>query len=214
MRQDLVEVSIPACPLKNIPVLWSHSAKVIDHIISSTSIASEKMVTAYFFFDYKDKRKREVHGLLASLLTQLWLKDPEALRDFREKRSKTTAPSVAAQDLQQLLHQALLRWDHVYLIIDALDECTDREDLLQCLTGLVGQHRSNLHLLATSRPCDIAPRLSTLATHTIDIDAKTISADIELLIDNSLASDDRLKRWTADDHAAVRLALVNGANGM
>ena len=61
------------------------------------------------------------------------------------------------EQLQNVLRDILHRFSKAYIIIDALDECTDRKKTLNWADKLISDtiangNAANLHIVVTSRP--------------------------------------------------------------
>jgi hypothetical protein len=67
-----------------------------------------------------------------------------ALRD-----NKQGLPSL--QILLGVLRQMILEFPQVFILVEALDECTQRPELMEVLATVAGWQLQNLHLLMTSR---------------------------------------------------------------
>ena len=118
--------------------------------------------------------------------------------------------------VQKCLNEILQGSGDTFLIIDALDECTQREELLDLLKRICSWKLPKVKILTTSRSeQDIEEVLRNLTT-CIGIQSAKLDADIRLYVDKRLASDPKLRKWSnnADLMEEIRLALVNGADGM
>ena len=106
-------------------------------------------------------------------------------------------------------------FSHVYLLIDALDECTDREDLLQVITELDSWKLDKLHILVTSRrENDIEEALQPLVMCQICIQSALVDADIRVHILERLSNDPKLKKWPVNIREEIKDTLTKGAEGM
>ena len=91
----------------------------------------------------------------------------------------------------------LERSDRAYMILDALDRCSQPKDVLKVLSEI---HRaySYANILVTSRKgYDIDLILKDIATSQICIQNALVDADTRLHVQSQLASDIKLKRWPA-----------------
>jgi hypothetical protein len=130
------------------------AASIIDHLIS-TNAGAEDIAVAYVFCNYKSQDDQSVDQLLAAILKQLienMKQLPEAVsRSYSESASKGLKPT--AESLLNILKQALETFKSVYVVIDALDECSEnhnvRQKLIKCLNSL--QINSDIRLAITSR---------------------------------------------------------------
>ena len=107
----------------------------------------------------------------------------------------------------------------VFLILDALDECEIRDELLECLSEIAKWKEENLHLLVTSRKePDIDERLSDLIADNkiISIQSSLVKNDICAYVRDRLQTDRKLKRWRndMDIQREIEATLMGKANGM
>ena len=84
------------------------------------------------------------------------------------------------KELQDILQHILDGLSHAYIVIDALDECTDRQKTLDWVKELVDQNVGKcLHIVVTSRPeRDIEKVFGALDQHSIDVGETTKNQDI------------------------------------
>ena len=111
----------------------------------------------------------------------------------------------------------------VYIILDALDECSNtfgisspRGQVLYLLKDLMGLQLPNLHLCVTSRPeFDIRTALEPLASYPISIhDQNGHKKDIEDYIKTVVYGHEANIRWKEGDKEFVINTLVDRADGM
>lgn len=100
----------------------------------------------------------------------------------------------------------------IFVVVDALDECVERQTLLKHIKTISGV--SGVHLLVLSRPeRDIELVLQDAPTRTrlvgVDVDA-----DIGLYIDHRMKSSDDMKEWDDIVKRKVREVLTSKAAGM
>src|SRR5258708_13161642 len=118
---------------------------------------------AYFYFDFRDINKQHWRDLVPSLLTQLSSRSRPRCdilsRLYSDHDDGKEQPNDDA--LRRSLIEMLTLPDQrpTYLVIDALDECTNvsgiptpRERVLQLVKELVELHMPNVHIFVTSRP--------------------------------------------------------------
>ena len=89
------------------------------------------------------------------------------------------------EELQNVLRDILNRFSQAYIIIDALDECTDREKTLDWVNKLItdtSRKATNLHIVVTSRPeQDISDVFAALDPHSIDVGEANTKDIVEYL---------------------------------
>jgi hypothetical protein len=190
---------------------------------------SRAALVAYYYFDFKDAAKRDVRGLLTSLLLQL-VDDSDSCWDLLSQLHKTCRdgseqPSEAA--LAQCLNNMLDLPGQIptYIIIDALDECPDntgtpsaREKVLNFVVDLVQSKHSNLFICNTSRPeQDINTALNPLTPPSRRVslhDEGGQMEDINNFVRFFVMDDPTMRRWRAEDQELVIRELSKRAQTM
>jgi hypothetical protein len=117
-----------------------------------------------------------------------------------------------------------LRDQHpIYLVIDALDECSNmsgmpspREKVLDLLRELVELSSPNLHICVTSRPeVDIRNALEPLSSRCVSLhDQSGQKKDIVDYITSIVHSDPKMGKWRKEDKDLVIKTLSERADGM
>ncbi|KAH9985686.1 hypothetical protein BJV77DRAFT_1152736 [Russula vinacea] len=160
-----------------------------------------------------DATKRNVRGLLTSLLFQLG-DDCDRCRDILHQlyttcRDGSEQPSVAALagSLKEML--SLPEQLPIFIIVDALDECPNttgtpsaREEVLDFVECLVGSNHSNLFICVTSRPEQdiqtilgpLAPASRRVSLHEEDGQRKDIDSYIRSFVLNDRECGDGEKK--------------------
>ena len=184
---------------------------------------------AYFYFDFKDTDKQNLHNALPSLLTQLSTRSDNYCDILSEvhKAHNDGAYKPSTRTMITCLKEMLALPDQgpVYIILDALDECPNssgtpsaREQVLGFLKDLIGLRLPNLHICATSRPeIDIQAALEPLTSWPISIhDQNGQKKDIEDYIRSVVYanSDMAMRRWRDEDKKLVIETLTERADGM
>jgi trehalose-6-phosphatase len=118
-----------------------------------------------------------------------------------------------------MLWKVVEEFDHVFIVIDALDECPKnerREQLLAVITDIHSRSLDNIHVLVTSRrePDIEETLLPLLRTPAISLQGSHVDLDIKLHISSQLSTDLKLKKWPDEIKAEIESALISGANGM
>ena len=122
-------------------------------------------------------------------------------------------PSTSS--LEDILHVILDGLDLAYIIIDSIDECTERGKVLNWIQKIVSQEMGNLRVVVTSRPePEIDDVLRPLDSGYVDVVREAANVDIERYIDQELATDPKLNRWDKTAQENIKTALMKGAEGM
>jgi len=182
---------------------------------------------AFFYHDFREDKKRDLRGLLSSVLLQLCEQSDSYYNTlskfYSTHRNGTQNPNDDAlvrclEDILKLPGQP-----PVFLIVDALDECANtspmpsyREKALKLLEKLIDSRLPNLHICVTSRPePDIKVVLGPLTFRSISLqDEKGQMEDIENYIKSVVEEDPRNRRWTTQDKQMVIEVLTLNADGM
>lgn len=98
-------------------------------------------------------------------------------------------------------------------MLHALDECTDREDLVEFTNVIMGKDISN-HLRLAERNMKLRRPLNLLETYQLCIRSALVDTDIHVHILEKLSNDPNLKNWPVDDQKEDKDTLMRGAKGM
>jgi len=204
-----------------------YSSAIIEDIraLQKSGLAS----LAFFYCDFRDDQKKDRRELLSSLLVQLGEQSDAystILSKFYEAHRRGSQQSHASDseladclnDMMKLPGQAT-----VYIVIDALDECSvmtglpsPREKVLEFVELLVNSHVPNLRICVTSRPeADILPVLEPLAFCSISLHGESGQVqDIAEYVKSVVHTNREMKRWKATDKQLVIGVLIEKADGM
>lgn len=182
---------------------------------------------AFFYCDFREDGKRDLRGLLLSVLFQLCHQSDAYCqilsRLYSEHETGSRSPSDG--DLVQFLTNILEVQGQapIYLIIDGLDECSNksdvpspREKILTFLKDLIDSQFPNLRICITSRPeVDIKVALEPLAFYSFSLhDEGGQIDDISNYIKSVVNTDSKMQKWTAADRELVIDVLIEKSDGM
>ncbi|KAF7968170.1 hypothetical protein HWV62_31714 [Athelia sp. TMB] len=139
---------------------------------------------------------------------------PDALIDmYRACDDGDSQPSES--QLEHTLLRVLETFESTYILIDSLDECVEKADLLRWIQNVTLVSSGRLHLMLTSRPePDIEYGLRSLSSlDKIQIGDETMTGDISAYLDARLHSADMVK-WKEPEKREIKQTLVNGLGGM
>jgi hypothetical protein len=203
----------------------SASSSIIQHIDAMSKDGHASL--AMFYCDFREGQKRDLHGLLSSLLVQFSHQSDsycDVLSEFymeHAKGSKHPSDDALVKCLKEILK--LPEQAPVYLVLDALDECritssmpSPREKVLMLLEELINSQIPNLRICITSRPeIDIKAVLDPLTFRSIALhDAIGQMEDIDNYIRSIVSTDPIMRKWKAADKQLVIEVLTNKADGM
>jgi len=181
---------------------------------------------AMFYYDFREEEKKDLRGLLSSVLFQLCNQSYSyySIISTFYSTCQDGARSPSNNELIRCFKELLnLRGQApVYLIVDALDECPNtslpshRDQVLGLLEDLVNSKLPNLRICVTSRPeTDIKPILETLTFRSVSLhDESGQKEDIEKYIKSIVNTDRRMRRWSSVHKQLVIDVLTDRADGM
>jgi len=220
-------------------VIWSASLSIVhvpELILVASSAVIEDIRTlqrsglaslAFFYCDFRDDQKKDIRGLLSSLLVQLGGQSDAystILSDFyvtHGRGSQHASDSELVGCLENMLN--LPGQATVHIVIDALDECpvttglpSPREKVLELVEQLANLHVPNLRICVTSRPeADILPVLSPLSFCSVSLHGESGQVqDIAEYVKSVVHKNREMKRWKATDKQLVIDVLIKKADGM
>ena len=201
------------------------SSTIIEDIRSMRKAGLASL--AFFYFDFRDDRKKELRGLLSSFLVQLYHQSDSyfdilsRLYSEHDNGSRPPNDDALAGCLKELLN--LPRLAPVYLIVDALDECPNpsvvrspRAKVLSFMEELVTIQIQNLRICITSRPeLDIKHVLDHLIFRTVSLhDESGQNRDIEDYIKSVINTRPKKGIWKEEHKELAIDVLIKNANGM
>jgi hypothetical protein len=150
------------------------------------------------------------------LLQQLTARRSEISDDintlYQDRIKKQTRPSLA--DYSRLLQSEIRNFSRVFIVIDALDECSENDGIREGFLGEVRKLLPNICLLVTSRPIANLEHEFENATH-LEIHAS--DEDIKRYLEAQIERQPQLARHIKAD-PTLRDAILNNiikkANGM
>ena len=189
-------------------ILWLNGfAGSGKSVLCSTAIQSvlchrrsdPRIGIAFFYFTFNDESKRDESGMLRALLLQLstQLQDGHAdlVRLYDSYKSGTPPSRVLIEYLRFLIE----RFQHVYIMLDALDESPrdgPRGHVLDALETMRGWALQGLHLFVTSRDeRDIHEFFDLSAAQKVAMQNPGIDQDIANFVSGRLSTDRSLQKW-------------------
>jgi NACHT domain len=201
------------------------SSTIIEDIDSKRK--SGLVSLAFFYCDFREDEKKDLRGLLSSVLVQLCHQSDSCYRILSNFYSEHANGSQDPRDdaLVRCLKDILRVSGQapVYLIVDGLDECSNtsampspREEILTFLEDLIDSQLPNLRICVTSRPeIDIKRVLEPLTFHSISLhDESEQMEDIKKYIRSVVNTDPKMQRWAAADRELVIDVLIKKSDGM
>ncbi len=213
--------------LESSSLLWLYGIPGCGKTILSSAIIQEtirycgsrsKSVVLYFYFDFNDTEKQLHEQMIRSLISQLFVHCATVPSVLEMLYSSCTngERQPSGENLLTTLHQIMTSFEETYIILDALDECGDRSELLTDLQDIFNWKDVNCRIIVISRrEKDIQDGLmpSIKQARALCIHSALIDADIRQYIHDRLQSDRKLKKWQKEQFE-IEDALMHKANGM
>jgi hypothetical protein len=179
------------------------------------------MVVIYFYFDFNDVEKQQYEKMLCSLIIQLSLRCTSTSRVLAALFSSCMhGERQPTSDVLLITLQQMIRgFDEIFVVLDALDECKERRELLKDIDKIARWKMGKLHILTTSRrEKDIDELLDSLVNdeRKFCIQNELVNDDIRAYIQKRLQGDPNLKRWRnkPEVQQEIETNLMGKAGGM
>jgi hypothetical protein len=184
-------------------------------------------LVAHYYFDFNDATKRDIGGLLASLLSQL-SHDSDCFREILyelykmsgDERPKASALENCLKTMVELPEQP-----PIFIIVDALDECPSttglpsaRGEVLDIVENLVRSNNPNLFICITCRhEQDIQTVLNGLTYKSSRVSLHEENGqrdDIITYVRHIINTTREMQTWPKDDKELIFDTLSKRAGGM
>jgi hypothetical protein len=177
-------------------------------------------VLVYFYCDFRNERSTSAAEVMRSLLSQLLQRfhrhavhPGDLINELIEERDGGALIISNVMLLARYISRAAKQFNRQPLIVvDALDECTDVQGLLNALAEL---RKGGIRSFVTSRPLQIIKdSFSGLGSIDMDMMKYEVSTDIKLHVTRELDSHRRLRIVDARLKDEMYSVLCDKANGM
>ena len=175
------------------------------------------MLVGYFYFAFNDSEKQSSTDFVKSLIFQFWKQldtTPHCLTSLYTRFSNgQLQPSL--EDLLATLKDIIYKSRHSYILVDALDECANPQDIVKLLNDMRKWSKKVLHIFIISRQERVIQNaLEELSIVRVNFDSDSVNQDIQQYVRARLTSDARLKRWPHKIQDEIKDTLLSGAHGM
>ena len=106
-------------------------------------------------------------------------------------------------------------FNSAYIILDALDECSERAKVLDWVQTVILHKNGNLklHLITTSRPeKEINDKFNSF--HCVDLVNASGEHNIVAYVDHQLQNDSDWQKWNQEIQDEIKSTLIKQADGM
>ncbi|KAL4947073.1 purine and uridine phosphorylase [Aspergillus filifer] len=193
------------------------SATVLDYLAKK----KDSLVLS-FFFDFGDTTKQTLDGMLRSLAFQIYQSGGGSADHLNAlfHAHQTGSGQPATKALLHIVHKMLAVQSKIYIVLDALDESTTRDDILLWIKGVVCQpDLVHVQLLCTSRPeSEFLRHMPSLVgeQNCLPLDKQAVDSDIRSWVAAQLSQqhDFTEKSLSQDLVKEIQKKVGDGANGM
>jgi hypothetical protein len=179
------------------------------------TIKQENVGIAYIYCTHREQNQT-AENLVASLLKQLIQQRsaiPGNIRDlYRHHRNKQTHPPLS--EYSRLLQAELRHFSKVFIVIDALDECSEEGRIREHFLAEVQKLLAVVRLLVTSRHM---PDIERKSEGEARLEIRASDEDVERYLESRIESQLPLANYVEMDHALRRDILntiIRRAHGM
>jgi hypothetical protein len=180
---------------------------------------SNSTIVAYFYCDFRNPETRDPLNIAGSLLAQICFKlasFPVALDQAFERSKMSASPYGKRTDLDAIVEILIeLTSQHrVAIIIDALDECENREEIL-AFVGKLARQKILLKILLSSRDeTDIRQNLTDFPRIRLEDSSARLDNDISNYINYRLGHNRAFKWLKPSFKQTIQERLSTRAKGM
>jgi Cdc6-like AAA superfamily ATPase len=189
------------------------AAITIDHLLET--IQCNDIGVAYLYCNYKAQIDQTTTNILSAILKQLVQGRLSAaepvVRLFHHHSTRRTRPSL--EEIFSSLQSVLASYSNVYLVVDAFDECADKEgtrsQLLDKLRSL--QSKADLHIMVTSR---FIPKIVNEFKSAPTLEVRASKTDVEQFVKSRMHLLPNCVQRDSALQAIVQEKVVEAVDGM
>jgi ankyrin repeat domain-containing protein 50 len=185
----------------------------IIHQIGAFCSTQDGYAYAYFYFDFNDRQKQIVDSFLRSAIIQLFTRRSEIPDDLLSMYRQSHGSQLGREALIGILLSLFKFSPRSYILIDALDECSDRIDAVNVLRRLINTSDSVSLLVTSRKEQDIISVLQPHIDVVLPIQNAKVNVDVAIHVRQCLDNDPTLWRCESVKSEVVK-TLVDGADGM
>ena len=206
------------------PLLWLYGkAGCCKTVLSSTVIQDLEFrvakqpgtALAFFYFTFSDARKQNYKDLQLSMVTELSRGRP-IIASLLELYEANVPHSPSVEGLEETLI-ATLKESHVsYLVVDALDECSEeqRDEVMQGFKRITHACPSTRILITSRKESDIEDLMHDWCGIQLAVDENCVNADIDIFVKDALATDKKLMRLSDSTKSEIQRVFHEKSDGM
>ena len=206
------------------PLLWLHGkAGCCKTVLSSTviqdlnrRIANQPGTSlAFFYFTFSDAKKQSYKDLLLSMVTELSRGRP-IIASLLKLHEASVPHTPSSEGLEETFIAILKESTVSYLVLDALDECSEeqRDEIMQGFKRITHACPSSRVLITSRRKQDIEDLMQDWCELQLAVDADCVNADIDTFVKDALDTDKTLKSLPGSTKEEIRKVFHEKSDGM
>jgi len=174
----------------------------------------EDIAIVCVYFDHKQELNPT--AILRSILQNVVQRQRGGLSDeIREFHKKYARRDTTMQEVSEVLQLEISDFSKIFIVLDALDECTTTDNAARNLLVELQKLQPKLHLMVTGRPFAVKS-MSLFPTHaTLEVRARDL--DIEKFVHGRIQADENLRTYASGGNELENLIIetvVGKAKGM
>jgi hypothetical protein len=178
---------------------------IINHL--EQHFGQDDVAIAYIYCSYKERETQTAVNLIASLLQQLVQRSPvvpDSIASlYHHHRKRDTRPAI--DELSKLLQLEVRRLSKVFIVIDALNECSENNSTRESFLTEIRKLRRTIYLLITSRHIQSIKGEFEKAAQ---VEIRASNEDVRNYLRGRITSEGRLVRLVKGD-PALQATIVN-----
>ena len=186
---------------------------VVDEL-STRFHEDSSIAVAYIYCNFKRQNEQTLEDLLISILKQLaqGRSLPQSVKSLHDQcKSKQTRPSI--DDISTVLRLVAAEYSRVFILIDALDECSIDDgcqaNLLPNISDL--QAKFGVNFFATSR---FIPHITEVFEQDLRLEIRANKQDVQRYLEGHIDELPRFVRHDPDLQQEIISAIVKTTDGM
>ena len=186
---------------------------LIEQIKQHCKVSPRGKCSYVYYYFYFGHYKDETAPFLRWLINLLCRQADSVPKHLYQLYKRGSEPKL--EELLEAVEEILEEFDLIYLAIDAVDESSPRNNLLEALRALATNPRfQKLRLLVSSREyIDIENVMEDFSVQ-ISMANPHVEEDIRLHVRSALQSNSKFKKWPQDLLNEIEDAVSMGARGM
>ncbi|KAI0883149.1 ankyrin repeat protein [Annulohypoxylon maeteangense] len=187
---------------------------VIDNLMAMASVDSTISV-AYIYFNFKREDQQRINDLLRSLMKQLLRKLsslPDFIKVLHEEVTKDGIP-LPLDGISENLQLVIALYSHVYIVIDALDECQTSDGCRSKLISQISKLQNSIgaNFFVTSRHI---PDIEQHFRESITQEIRASNDDVRKYLDGHMPNLDEVVGDDAELREDIKDQIVEATEGM